>query len=1023
MRVENNSVANERRVSRKAFHGRWLLTRHLHLISCVCLMGGMGLAQSASQAVGTLRGIVHDKDFSVPLPGVKVVRLDTGESVQTTDQGNYSFPSLPAGKYTLVFSKAGYLRQIRADVVVVAGKLSEVEVWMLGDFTEMEEFVVDDSSTVGVDAEGALLELRLTSPAMLDSISVDLMSRAGATDAAGALRLVAGATVKDGKTAVIRGLPDRYVSSQLNGVRLPSADEDKRAVELDQFPAAVIEGIEVSKTFTPDQQGDASGGAVDVRLRGIPEQGTFYVRGGMTYNSQVTGRGDFLSYPGGGVNSLGSDSSRNIQWENIGGNWNGAVGTSAGNAPVDGRFSIGAGDRWDLGGGWDFGAFGSFFYERDNEFSDDGVNDSLWVDTPGGPLVPEYTQGAPDGAKPESGDFRTKLFDVVKGTESVQWGILGILGIENKNNRLGLTYLYSRTAEDTATLAENTRGKQYYFPGYDPYDPSTPGHGASSDASPYLRLETLQYTERTTGSLQLDGSHTLPFGESKGSSGWEFSNMEFDWVFAKSFAAMNQPDKRQFGAYWQPERVFGGGFTIPSTYYGYKPAANFALGNVQRIWKTIEEESTQLSLAMKWPFLQWDREEGYLKVGLFGDSVDRAFTQESFSNFGDSSASFEGDWSESWSAQFPFEDHPMTASEQDVDYDGYQNITAYYGMIDLPVSERTRVVTGARWESTEIGIVNKPEADAVWFPPGFSIPTALAPGDADVSLTRNDILPSIGVIYEATDALTLRASYSQTIARQSFKELTPILQQEFLGGPIFIGNPSLEMSSLENYDLRLDYRPDAESLLSFSWFFKDISKPIEYVQRATTFGFTTPVNYASGRMSGLEFEARQGLGPLFDALDGVSVGANATFIDSLVKLPADEIAAFSDPAVQAPMSERDMTGAPEYMYNLYVTYDIEPSDTHLGLFYNVQGDTLLAGAALDDNNLIPNIYSKEFDTLNFSLTQGLGNFLTLTAKAKNLTNARVETFYRSDYIPSDTTRTAYSRGIEYSLSLRAEFSF
>ena len=153
------------------------------------------------------------------------------------------------------------------------------------------------------------------------------------------------------------------------------------------------------------------------------------------------------------------------------------------------------------------------------------------------------------------------------------------------------------------------------------------------------------------------------------------------------------------------------------------------------------------------------------------------------------------------------------------------------------------------------------------------------------------------------------------------------------------------------------------------------------------------------------------------------MGANATFIDSLVKLPADGIAAFSDPAVQAPMTERDMTGAPEYMYNLYVTYDIEASDTHLGLFYNVQGDTLLAGAALDNNNLVPNIYSKELDTLNFSLRQGLGRFLTLSIKAKNLTNASVETFYRSDYIPSDTTRSSYTRGIEYSVSLGAEFSF
>ena len=50
---------------------------------------------------------------------------------------------------------------------------------------------------------------------------------------------------------MVRGLPDRYVNSQLNGIRLPTADADKRAVELDQFPSTVIRTIEVSKTFTP----------------------------------------------------------------------------------------------------------------------------------------------------------------------------------------------------------------------------------------------------------------------------------------------------------------------------------------------------------------------------------------------------------------------------------------------------------------------------------------------------------------------------------------------------------------------------------------------------------------------------------------------------------------------------------------------------------------------------------------------------------------------------------------------------
>src|SRR5262249_47657930 len=157
------------------------------------------------------------------------------------------------------------VRQVWPDVIVTSGALSDVDVEMSGEFTEMEEFVVQDIAPLA-GTEAALLKLRFENPALLDSIGADTMQRAGVSDAAGALRLVTGASLANGKNAVIRGLPDRYVSSQLNGVRLPSADADKRAVDLDQFPVSVIESIQVTKTFTPDQQGDASGGAVDVRL-------------------------------------------------------------------------------------------------------------------------------------------------------------------------------------------------------------------------------------------------------------------------------------------------------------------------------------------------------------------------------------------------------------------------------------------------------------------------------------------------------------------------------------------------------------------------------------------------------------------------------------------------------------------------------------------------------------------------------------------------------------------------------------
>jgi len=978
--------------------------------SCRKAFGGLlTLAAALYAQPGSLRGLVNDRDYDAPLPGVQVLIVENGQKTATTDQGNFVFLEVPPGRYTLVFSRDGYVRHVRPDVLVTPGALTDVTVSLSGEFTELDEFLVQDVVLSGA-SEAALLRLRLDSTALLDSISADLMSRAGASDAASALRLIAGASVQDGKSAVIRGLPDRYVSSQMNGVRLPTADEDKRAVELDQFPAAVIDSIQVTKTFTPDQQGDASGGAVDVKLKAIPED-PFFVQmsSQVSYNTQVTGRSRFLTYNGGGLNFWGQDDGgRDIQKDRIGESWEGAVGVDQGQAPIDSKWSAAAGGKHEFESGLKLGGFGSFFYEQDSSFFDNGIDDSWWVENPGAPMTPEQLQGTR-----KQMDFKTALFDVTQGQQSVQWGGLGTVGAETGNHKVNLVYLYTRTAEDTATLAEDTRGKQFFFPGYDPRNPSTPGHEERLSA-PWIRLETLEYTERVTDTLQLNGRHKLPFLELG-----IFRTPELDWTLAGSSARLNQPDKRQFGSLWVP----GIPQVVPPRHGPFFPSANINLGNLQRIWKDLEEESTQYFGNFRLPFEQWNGLEASVKVGLFGDDLERSFNQDTFSNFGDAGSFYEGEWEEYWSRRFPSETHLITPSNEDVDYEGEQKITAQYAMLDLPLSSVFRVITGARFESTEIGIVNEPEKNAHWLPEGATQPVILLPGAADVDFKQHDVLPSFGLIVTPVGNLTLRASYARTVARQTFKELTPILQQEFLGGPIFIGNPRLGMSDVKNYDVRADYAPYEGALLSASWFHKDIEDPIEYVQRLASFTFTTARNYPKGELSGFELEARQQLGHFWDPLEGLGVGANATFIESKVTLPEDEAEGFRDPGIQAPMDTRDMTGAPEHLFNFYVTYDLASTGTQFALFYTIQGDTLVAGAGESRGNFVPNIYAREYDTLNFTASQKFLKHFKLQFQAKNLTNPEIETVYRSKYIEEDRTRTSFTRGIEYSISLSADFRF
>ncbi|MSR63867.1 MAG: hypothetical protein EXS08_15690 [Planctomycetes bacterium] len=103
--------------------------------------------------------------------------------------------------------------------------------------------------------------------------------------------------------------------------------------------------------------------------------------------------------------------------------------------------------------------------------------------------------------------------------------------------------------------------------------------------------------------------------------------------------------------------------------------------------------------------------------------------------------------------------------------------------------------------------------------------------------------------------------------------------------------------------------------------------------------------------------------------------------------------------------------------NLYLTYDFGGGQTQLALFYTVQGDTLVSGAGLKGVVFVPNVYQKEFGTLNLSLSRVLGKHFKLQLQAKNLTNPDIEEVYRSEFIGGDVSKASYSKGSEVSLSL------
>ena len=87
------------------------------------------------------------------------------------------------------------------------------------------------TAEVVLDNEAGLLKQRQKSISFSDAISAESIARSGAGDAAGVLTKVVGASVVGGKYVYVRGLGERYSSTHMNGIELPTAEQDPFKVE------------------------------------------------------------------------------------------------------------------------------------------------------------------------------------------------------------------------------------------------------------------------------------------------------------------------------------------------------------------------------------------------------------------------------------------------------------------------------------------------------------------------------------------------------------------------------------------------------------------------------------------------------------------------------------------------------------------------------------------------------------------------------------------------------------------------
>ena len=257
---------------------------------------------------GVVKGRLISLEKQKPVSRAQIFVMGLPLDAQSNNMGRFQM-ELPSGQHTLSVIHSAYSNQT-VQVDVPANGEVEIKVELTPAAQELEAFVV-----VAPHIEGGLasvLDERRDTDQLTEVLGAEQMSKAGDSSAASALQRVTGVTLVDGKFIYIRGLGERYSTTLLNGLELPSPDPTRRVIPLNLFPTGVLGSILVQKTFSADMPAEFSGGIVSLRTKGIPEGFEASVSLSTGGNTQGTFQKNF-DHSGGGRDFLGVD---NNNWRN-----------------------------------------------------------------------------------------------------------------------------------------------------------------------------------------------------------------------------------------------------------------------------------------------------------------------------------------------------------------------------------------------------------------------------------------------------------------------------------------------------------------------------------------------------------------------------------------------------------------------------------------------------------------------------------------------------------------------------------
>lgn len=914
------------------------------------------IEEMPSQGNGTLAVQILSAETGKPIKGVQVFVSGLKQKLRSDDNGSIKVEA-SAGIYSVSLLHPTYNSQTK-EIEITQDQNTELSFSLTPAGVELAEYIVLEPFLAGTLV--SVIEEQKTSSEVTTILGAEQFSRSGDSDAASALARASGLTLVGGQFVFIRGLGERFSSTLINGAAVPSPDPTRRVVPMDLFPTNILESVLVQKSYSADRPGEFAGGTLEMRTRGIPEEFFFNFNAQTGVNTQST-FSDALTYKGGKTDFLGFDDGTRklpdsvataskdgpisqqtplnpnglspVELEKLGEDISGVWDVTEKKRGPDTNFQTAIGDSFNLG---DFrmGYIASGSWRR--EFRNQN----------------EINREFASGSQTDSRLRNTQDFEVRRSWEEVQLTGYAATELEYKDkHRIFANTMFLRQTKDEARISQ----------------------GLTDQESARQRRTKLWYFANQLQLNQIGGAHKLD----------RLMGLNIDWLYSHATAKREEPNTRDFR--FDEDRQ--GNF-----FFSQRADSNqTAFGKL-----TDKDENWRVDISL--PLELSPRHKVSLHGGVNMQKKNRSAAIQRFIFFPSgpdarnqnilSQSSLESILRPEFIGANGFQVRDSTRPTDS--YRATQDLSSYYGKLDISLFDKMRITGGLRWEDND-QIVETFQSVANKNKPIIS------------GIKRTDMLPSVSATFSISDKQQIRAGFSQTISRPDFRELSPAPFTDPNTNQETTGNPDLKQADITSYDVRWEYYPSSSETLLASFFWKNLTSPIEQVALPGA-ALQTFQNTRDARLFGFEIEFIKKLGFIHPYLENFFIGSNYTWSNSKVAL--------TDENLQAQTSaSRPLQGHSSQIFNIQIGYDNPGSGTQATLLYNTASERIVAVGLLG----APDKFEQPFNQLDFVLTQNINKWLTMRLTMGNLLNDKLVVTQGNEI-----TRE-FKRGRQFGLGVRINF--